>query len=144
MSPGQIFCAQFSEDGNFYRSCVLEVVDRKHVKVQYVDFGNKEIIPVESLRVLVSEFQTQAIQAYECCLADIQPVDQVGTLDNSNYRLTFDLDNKNEISRKNLLKVVKSKIWLKNVVMCHHCVAAKIATTFGSKMVAYSTRNTKI
>ena len=30
-------------------------------------------------------------------------------IDNSHYRLTFDLDNKNEISRTNLLKVVKSQ-----------------------------------
>ncbi len=39
-------------------------------------------------------------------------------MDNSHYRLTFDLDNKNEIPGKNLLKVVRSKIWLKHVVMC--------------------------
>ncbi|CAB4010147.1 Hypothetical predicted protein [Paramuricea clavata] len=76
VSPGQIFCAKFTEDGNFYRACVLEVVDHKNIKVQYVDFGNKEVIPVDRLRVLISEFQTQPVQAFECCLDGIDPANQ--------------------------------------------------------------------
>ena len=47
------------------------------MKVLYVDFGNKEIIPVTSLRVLISDFRAQPIQAFECCLDGIQPIDQV-------------------------------------------------------------------
>ena len=78
MLPGQIFCAKFSDDGHFYRARVLEVVDSKHVHVLYVDFGNKEVIAVEQLRVLINEFQTQPVQAYECCLDGVQPTDQVG------------------------------------------------------------------
>ena len=78
VSPGQIFCAKFTDDDNFYRACVLEVIDSKRIRVQYVDFGNKEIIPVDRLRVLISEFQVQAIQAYECCLDGVLPADQVG------------------------------------------------------------------
>ncbi|CAB4039042.1 tudor and KH domain-containing, partial [Paramuricea clavata] len=77
VSPGQIFCAKYTEDGSFYRARVLEVVDSKHIKVQYVDFGNKEVIPVDRLRVLISEFRTQPIQAYECCLHGVQPADQM-------------------------------------------------------------------
>ena len=80
VSPGQFFCAQFTEDGNFYRACVLEVMDSKHVKILYVDFGNKEVIPVTSLRVLISDFRTQPMQAFECCLDGIQPTDQVGEM----------------------------------------------------------------
>ena len=80
MSPGQIFCAKYTEDGNFYRARVLEVVDSKHIKVQYVDFGNKEVIPVDRLRVLIGEFQTQPIQAYECRLHGVEPADQVGLI----------------------------------------------------------------
>ena len=76
--PGQIFCAKFTEDANFYRACVLEVIDSTQIKVLYVDFGNKEVIHVERLRVLISDFQTQPIQAYECCLDGIQPANQVG------------------------------------------------------------------
>lgn len=74
-----MFCAKFTGDGSFYRARVLEVIDSKHVKVQYVDFGNNEVIPVESLRVLISEFQTQPVQAYQCCLEGIQPADEVQT-----------------------------------------------------------------
>ena len=47
------------------------------MKVLYVDFGNKEVIPVTSLRVLVRDFRTQPIQAFECCLDEIQPIDHV-------------------------------------------------------------------
>ena len=39
-------------------------------------------------------------------------------MDNLHYRRTFDLENDNEIPGKNLLKVVKFQIWLKNIVMC--------------------------
>ncbi|CAB4006904.1 Hypothetical predicted protein, partial [Paramuricea clavata] len=76
VSPGQIFCAKFTEDDNFYRARVLEVVDHKNIKVQYVDFGNKEVIPVDRLRVLISEFQTQPIQAFECCLDGVDPTNE--------------------------------------------------------------------
>ena len=46
---------------------------------------------------------------------------------NLHYRRTFDLDNKNEIPEKNLLKVVNSKIWLKNVIMCGKYSLTKFA-----------------
>ena len=77
-------------------------------------------------------------------------------MDNSHYRPTFDLDNKNEIPGKNLSKVVNSKIWLKNIVLCGKysltkfanflviVLRAEIVTTFGSKMVTISARNTMI
>ena len=39
-------------------------------------------------------------------------------MDNSHYRLTFALDNKNDIPGKNLLKVVKFQNLVENVVMC--------------------------
>ena len=75
-------------------------------------------------------------------------------MDNLHYRLTFDLDNKNEIPGKNLLKVVKFKIWLKNVVMCGKysltmfanfliiVLRAAIVTIFEPKGVAIFIRNT--
>ena len=54
------------------------------------------------------------------------------TIDNSPYRQIFYLwtnsDNKNQIPRRNLLKVVKSQtIWLKNVVMCRKYSLTKFA-----------------
>ena len=50
-------------------------------------------------------------------------------MDNSHYRLTFDLDNKNKISGKNLLKVVKSQNLVKNVlaIMCGKYSLTKFA-----------------
>ena len=75
-------------------------------------------------------------------------------MDNLHYRLTFDLDNKNEIPGKNLVKAVNSKISLKNVVMRGKysfakfanfliiVLRAEIATIFEPKVVTISTRNT--
>ena len=76
-------------------------------------------------------------------------------MDNLHYRRTFDLDNKNEIPGKNLLKVVKFQNLVEKYVMCgkysltkfckfSHVLRAKILTTFGSKMVTLSARNTII
>ena len=48
-------------------------------------------------------------------------------MDNLHYRRTFDLDNKKQIPGKNLLKVVKFQIWLKNIVMCGKYMFTKFA-----------------
>lgn len=77
ISPGDVYCAQFTEDEKFYRACVLDVVDNENVKVLYVDFGNTEILPVVKLRVLIDQFKVTPIQAYECCLDGVQPHDKV-------------------------------------------------------------------
>ena len=73
-------------------------------------------------------------------------------MDNLHYRLTFDLDNKNEIPGKNLWKVVKFQnlvekycnVCYKVYQFSHYCVTPEIVTTFGSKMVTISARNTII
>ena len=52
----------------------------------------------------------------------------VMTVDSLHYRLTFDLDNKNEIPGKNLLKVVK----LKNLVECAENIALHASVTCGN------------
>ncbi len=81
---------------------------------------------------------------------------KVPTMDNLHYRRTFDLDNKNQISGKNLLKVVKFQNLVENVVVCGKYSLTKfssfliivlhveIGTTFNSKMVTISTCNTMI
>ena len=75
-------------------------------------------------------------------------------LANLHYRLTFDLDNKNEIPGKNLLDVAKFQNFDENVVMCgRHSLTkfanfliillrAEIVTIFEPKVVAISARNT--
>lgn len=73
IKPGQILCAQYTEDQSFYRASVNEIVDSKHVRVLYVDFGNQEVVEVERLRALRKEFQSQPVQAVQCCLHGIEP-----------------------------------------------------------------------
>ena len=77
-------------------------------------------------------------------------------MDNLHCRLIFDLDNKNEFSGRNLLKVVKFQNLIeKCCLMCEKysltkfanfliVLSAEIVTAFGSKMVTISTRSTKL
>ena len=69
-------------------------------------------------------------------------------MDNLHYRLTFDLDNKNEIPGKNLLKVVKFQtlvekccnVWkIQSCKFSHYRV--KIVTIFETKVLTISARN---
>ncbi len=58
-------------------------------------------------------------------------------MDNLHYRRTFDLENENEIPGKNLLKVVKFKIWLKNIVMCGKYSLTKLVLQFSHYILCY-------
>ena len=48
-------------------------------------------------------------------------------MDNSNYRQTFNLNNKNEIFGKNFIKIVKFQNFVKNIVMFRRCSLIKFA-----------------
>ncbi len=50
-------------------------------------------------------------------------------MDNSHYRLTFDLNNKNKIPGKNPIKVVKYLNLVENVVMCGRYSLTKFANS---------------
>jgi len=43
-------CAQFTEDGMWYRARVVKFVDEDKVEVNYVDFGNSEVVPLSAIR----------------------------------------------------------------------------------------------
>ncbi|XP_026293854.2 maternal protein tudor [Frankliniella occidentalis] len=55
-------CAAKSEDGNWYRAVIVETnAAPDHVKVQYVDYGNSEDIPINNLKVLHGFFNIPAL-----------------------------------------------------------------------------------
>jgi len=43
-------------------------------QVEYVDFGNKEVVSKNQLRVLDAEFMSDAVHCYCCSLHHIIPV----------------------------------------------------------------------
>ncbi|XP_069092185.1 tudor domain-containing protein 6 isoform X2 [Pleurodeles waltl] len=75
--------AKYSEDGKWYRAVITNEVcmDGVHpegiayVDVAYVDFGNKESVPVSDLRSITGEFLQIKSQAFQCSLYNrIQPI----------------------------------------------------------------------
>ncbi|XP_076440382.1 uncharacterized protein LOC143279929 [Babylonia areolata] len=68
-SVGLPCCAKYSEDEAWYRATV-EKVDDKMVEVLFVDFGNKDCIPIEDLRELSTESLQVPPLAYKCVLED--------------------------------------------------------------------------
>jgi len=65
----EIVKAQFTADDTWYRAKVLKVLDNNEYRVQYVDYGNSEVIPGSRIRRLASELKELPHQATEAVLA---------------------------------------------------------------------------
>lgn len=71
-SPGDPCCAQFCEDGCWYRAIVTEISSGK-VLVQYVDYGNTESLPTQKVKKLLPRFSELPRQGIKCSLNRIRP-----------------------------------------------------------------------
>lgn len=71
-SPGDPCCAQFSEDGCWYRAVVMNS-SPKGVTVQYIDYGNSETLPLDKIKKLIPKFSDLPQQGIECTLNRIKP-----------------------------------------------------------------------
>ncbi|CAH2245787.1 Hypothetical predicted protein [Pelobates cultripes] len=71
-SPGCI--ARSPSDGQWYRAFITKMPclpTSETIEVQYVDYGNKETVPVKDLRAIRSEFLNLRAQAFKCSLYNI-------------------------------------------------------------------------
>ncbi|CAH1803306.1 unnamed protein product, partial [Owenia fusiformis] len=73
-------CAQYSEDGRWYRAQIL-AVDKDDTKCDevdliYVDYGNRETVPMSRLHRMEAEFMSLPTQALELSLAEVKPVSE--------------------------------------------------------------------
>ena len=76
MAPvlGQLFIAKYSQDDVWYRAKVVQVDnlgtlgDDCKVKVQFVDYGNEEIVDIDQLRPFQHQFKCLPAQAVHCSL----------------------------------------------------------------------------
>lgn len=75
---GEMVCTQFSSDQVWYRAEVEDVMDDKYC-VQYVDFGNREIVTETVIRKIDPSLTKQPIQSVKCCLFDIPSANEVKT-----------------------------------------------------------------
>ncbi|XP_032299470.1 tudor domain-containing protein 6 isoform X2 [Coturnix japonica] len=73
--PQSVCLAQYSEDKRWYRALIIsDVTAAEEVEVMYVDYGNRELVPLTSLRPINERFLELKAQAFRCSLYNlIQP-----------------------------------------------------------------------
>ncbi|KAM9051296.1 tudor domain-containing protein 1 isoform 2-T2 [Megaptera novaeangliae] len=76
---GDICCAQFSEDDQWYRASVLAYASEDFVLVGYVDYGNFEILSLTRLCPITPKLLELPIQAIKCVLAGVKPSSGIWT-----------------------------------------------------------------
>ncbi|KAJ8352610.1 hypothetical protein SKAU_G00240860 [Synaphobranchus kaupii] len=67
-------CAALFEDQVWYRAQIIGFPGNRLVEVRYVDFGNKNNLPLGDIRKLKDEFFALPAMAIQCRLADLEPV----------------------------------------------------------------------
>ncbi|XP_066063213.1 tudor domain-containing protein 1-like isoform X1 [Chamaea fasciata] len=70
---GDLCCAFYSEDGNWYRGVVQDVTSDGSVRVSFVDYGNTEEVLLDNILLISSSFLKLPFQAIKCWLSGIKP-----------------------------------------------------------------------
>ncbi|XP_019638854.1 PREDICTED: uncharacterized protein LOC109480923 isoform X1 [Branchiostoma belcheri] len=73
LSLGDPCCAQFSEDNGWYRGRIIDTSEEGKLGVQFVDYGNKESVPLEKVHELPADLPKQPPFAVECLLDETKP-----------------------------------------------------------------------
>lgn len=73
ISVGDVCCAQFSEDNQWYRALVEENNANK-LSVRFIDYGNTETLSISRTKVLNDAFFVEPPLAIKCSLHGVQPL----------------------------------------------------------------------
>ncbi|XP_064604917.1 uncharacterized protein LOC135470098 [Liolophura sinensis] len=71
VDPGSICCCKFSEDGLWYRACVMDKAP-PWVHVRFIDYGNEDRVLEKEVYTLPQAIQSQPPFGFACCLQGIQ------------------------------------------------------------------------
>uniref|UniRef100_A0A6I8PB24 Tudor domain-containing protein 1 n=1 Tax=Ornithorhynchus anatinus TaxID=9258 RepID=A0A6I8PB24_ORNAN len=78
---GDVCCAQYTEDNQWYRASVLAYVSEDSALVGYVDYGNFEILNLSRLCPMSPNLFKLPVQAIKCSLAGVKSPSKTWTLE---------------------------------------------------------------
>ena len=58
-----------SVDNSWYRASILKLYPDKTAQVEFVDFGNTELVPLSMIRPITNDYVELPILAFKCCLS---------------------------------------------------------------------------
>ena len=87
----QVCCARYSADAAWYRAIVKKVSVGQNYEVQFVDFGNSELLPSSEIRDLTSTFRQLPISSVNCVLHGTRPRGEKSSFDNDAIQKFEDL-----------------------------------------------------
>ena len=70
---GELCCARFSADEDWYRALVEQELSDAERSVLFVDYGNRDVVPVEHIRRVLPSFTRLPFQARPCHLHGVEP-----------------------------------------------------------------------
>ena len=66
MQSGMVCLGQYTEDKEWYRGLIEEVISESNALVNFVDYGNKEVISLDRISVLPEKFAKFPLQCFHC------------------------------------------------------------------------------
>lgn len=72
INVGDVCCAQFSDDNQWYRAVVEDNTDSA-LTVRFLDYGNAETLPISRTKILKDTFFSEPPLAIKCSLVGVQP-----------------------------------------------------------------------
>ncbi|XP_057667390.1 tudor domain-containing protein 7 isoform X1 [Diorhabda carinulata] len=113
ITPGNIYASKF-DDGNWYRTSVIKVINDGSISVFYCDFGYYANLTVQQLIPLDVEYLELPYQALKARLSDIRPKD-------SNWTMEHCDEFKEMVERKHfysfLLNISKDELYDSDLVL---------------------------